>query len=391
MYQFTQTIILNSLLDVTTGLDKIVEKTIDGNPALDIKRVNVFKKANVSKIFKRAASEPVKGSVTFDLTGTYTAGDIYRLKLYIRLSGSANSYYSNSLVFKGKPLMYEFKVQPNKTSANEVALEAKRVVDKIQTLYGDKWIKARVKDSLLTIEGMDEYQLFTEATIQKLEVPVLGSGIVSYNPEEFIDKIAGVIIPCKEGFGTYTTIIKDLRLPTMEARRFEAVNQEELPIPGVKYNQYTLYYKVDRGLFGGAAIGQQVTSVTTHVFYVAENLVTEFEAFLTKLGTIKTIEQPIAIQSGVSDVTILKAGETKSVTPVLKDVVAGVTTDTTIKWVDAVVNVDWLTVKPSASKVDLIAPDNATGKDRIARVEIKVVNSAGASISQVIKVTQSKS
>ena len=63
MFQYTNTIVLNSLKDVTTGLDKIVLRTIDGADALDIRRVNLFKKANVSKMYKRAASEPVIGIV----------------------------------------------------------------------------------------------------------------------------------------------------------------------------------------------------------------------------------------------------------------------------------------------------------------------------------------
>ena len=260
MFQYTNTIVLNSLKDVTTGLDKFVERTIDGQPALDVRRVNLFKKPNVSKMFKRAASDPVIGNVSFKMT-QQDAG-IYRIKLYMRLSGSQNSYYANDFVFKGKPLVYEFRIASNTTPGANVAAEAKRVIDKIQTLYGDKWIKTSVDEDVLTISGTDEYQLFTEAKLQKLNM-------AANNPltnEVFEDIAEGTIVPCREGFGTYTHILKDLRLPTMESRRFEAVNQEELPIPGMKYNQYTIYYKVDRGLFGGAALGQQVTSMTTHVF-----------------------------------------------------------------------------------------------------------------------------
>ena len=33
----------------------------------------------------------------------------------------------------------------------------------------------------------------------------------------------------------------------------------------MEYNQYIIYYKKDRGLMGGAAVGQQVISQTTHV------------------------------------------------------------------------------------------------------------------------------
>lgn len=284
MFQYTNTIVLNSLKDETTGLDKIVK----GSNYVEVRRVNKFLKSNVSAMYKRAASDPVIGKAEFTITNPGVG--IYRLKLYMRLSGSQNSYYANDFVFKGKPFVYEFRITSASTAAADVAKEIKRVIDKIQAFYGDKYIKVETSDAKLTIHGVDEYQLFTEAKIQKLNT-------AANNPltnEVFEDVIEGTITKSVEGFGTYTHILKDLRLPTIEARKFEAVNQEELPVPGAKYNQYIIEYKVDRGLFGGAAVGQQVTSKTTHVFYVLDSLATEFEAALKDLGTITEIKKPDA-------------------------------------------------------------------------------------------------
>jgi hypothetical protein len=290
MFQYTNTIVLNSLKDVTTGLDKIVK----GLDYVEVRRVNKYLKSNVSAMYKRAASDPVIGKAEFIITNP--GAGIYRLKLYIRLSGSQNSYYSNDFVFKGKPFVYEFKIASDSTSATSVAEEIKRVIDKIQAFYGDKYIKTEVAKDKLTIHGVDEYQLFTEAKIQKLNT-------AANNPltnEVFEDVTEGTITKSVEGFGTYTHILKDLRLPTIEARKFEAVNQEELPVPGAKYNQYIIEYKVDRGLFGGAAVGQQVTSKTTHVFYVLDSLATEFETALKVLGTIHEIKKPGANNEDVA-------------------------------------------------------------------------------------------
>lgn len=290
MFQYTNTIVLNSLKDVTTGLAKIV----GGSDSIEVRRVNKFLKSNVSAMYKRAASDPVIGKAEFTITNP--GAGIYRLKLYIRLSGSQNSYYSNDFVFKGKPFVYEFKIASDSTPATDVAKEIKRVIDKIQAFYGDKYIKTEVAENKLTIHGVDEYQLFTEAKIQKLNT-------AANNPltnEVFEDVTKGTITKSVEGFGTYTHILKDLRLPTIEARKFEAVNQEELPVPGAKYNQYIIEYKVDRGLFGGAAVGQQVTSKTTHVFYVLDSLATKFETHLKVLGTIHEIKKPGADNEDVA-------------------------------------------------------------------------------------------
>lgn len=282
MFQYTNTIVLNSLKDVTTGLNKIVK----GPDYVEVRRVNKYLKSNVSAMYKRAASDPVIGKAEFTITNPGVG--IYRLKLYMRLSGSQNSYYANDFVFKGKPFVYEFRITSANTGAADVAKEIKRVIDKIQAFYGDKYIKVETSGATLTIHGVDEYQLFTEAKIQKLNT-------AANNPltnEVFEDVIEGTITKSVEGFGTYTHILKDLRLPTIEARKFEAVNQEELPVPGAKYNQYIIEYKVDRGLFGGAAVGQQVTSKTTHVFYVLDSLATGFETALKVLGTITEIKKP---------------------------------------------------------------------------------------------------
>lgn len=290
MFQYTNTIVLNSLKDATTGLNKIVK----GSDNIEIRRVNKFLKSNVSAMYKRAASDPVIGKAEFTVTNP--GAGIYRLKLYIRLSGSQNSYYSNDFVFKGKPFVYEFKIASNSITAANVAKEIKRVIDKIQAFYGDKYIKAEATGEKLIIHGVDEYQLFTEAKIQKLNT-------AANNPltnEVFEDVTKGTITNSVEGFGTYTHILKDLRLPTIEARKFEAVNQEELPVPGAKYNQYIIEYKVDRGLLGGAAVGQQVTSKTTHVFYVLDSLATEFETNLKVLGTIHEIKKPGASNEDVA-------------------------------------------------------------------------------------------
>lgn len=366
MFQYTNTIVLNSLKDVTTGLDKIVE----GPDNIEVRRVNKFLGKNVSAIHKRTASDPVIGKAEFNVANL--AAGIYRLKLYIRLSGSQNSYYSNDFVFKGRPFVYEFRI----TSKTDVAKEIKRVIDKIQAFYGDKYIRTEVRGNKLIIHGVDEYQLFTEAKIQRLNT-------AANNPptnEVYEDIIEGTITKSVEGFGTYTHILKDLRLPTIEARRFEAVNQEELPIPGMKYNQYTIYYTVDRGLFGGAAVGQQVTSKTTHVFYVLESIAAEFEAALAMLGTLTTEKKPIFIRSGVKDVNLTKTNTKQDITPVIEE--------GTVTWVDAETEADWIIVTPDVTKVGITGTDIGTGKSRSALVKVIVKDETGAVAAKEITVTQ---
>lgn len=298
MFKWTNTLIVNSNLD-SSGKAKWSAQHADTangvEGSFEFKRVNKFLKPNVVHIYKRAASDPVLGKVTFTMDNRGVGN--YRVALYIRLSGSQNSYYSNDFVFKGKPLMYEFAVKDASATAVDIAKEAARVIEKIQTIYGDHWIKASANDNNLVIEGMDEYQLFTKAEIQKFD-PTLNTALVG---GEFVtiatalpandpdyDGVNTIVKP-KEGFGTYWMILKDLRLPTLEARRFAALNEEELPVAGAKYNQYTIYYCKERGIMGGDAVGEVTKSMTTHVFYVKEDLAAGFETALGNIGTVEAI------------------------------------------------------------------------------------------------------
>jgi len=64
--------------------------------------------------------------------------------------------------------------------------------------------------------------------------------------------------------------MKDLRLPTAENDGPWSITaqQQELPIPGNMYVQYTLHYISCRGVLGGSAVGEVTHSKTTHVFFV---------------------------------------------------------------------------------------------------------------------------
>lgn len=293
MFQYTNTIILNNNLDSsgkpkwTSVTDVPEDKATTENPAkegeLNVKRVMHFFKNNVQAIYKRAANDPVLSTVEFDMANN--GAGVYRVVLYMRLSGSNNAYYSNDMVFKGKPLVYEFSVETDDT-AGDMATKAKNAINKIASLYGDNYITVDAVSGKLKITGTDEYQVFTVAKVQKFD-PNVNSALIG---GEFVDSIEATITNGKPGFGTYTQIIKDLRLPTMEAIRFGGINQEELPILGAKYNQYTIYYCKDRGIMGSDAVGDTVTSKTTHVFFVNTDIATEFETALGNIGTVEEVK-----------------------------------------------------------------------------------------------------
>lgn len=296
MFQFTTTNVINSDKDLTTGKALYEVK----NDTLVVKRVANFKKENIAAIYKAVAVDPENAKVTIDLTGvSATAGDVLRLSIYVGLSqASQDSRYSNDMIYKGKPFSVDFVWQD--TAANS----AKKLVETIKKysllVYGEKLLTASNSGTFITIEATNEYQRFKRVDLEKFEktpdeYPYSGKYTVIKSLSDLASKTSTQLngttegfFAGKEGFGTYSFLLHNLRLPTSARTRAFGINQDETPIVGAKYNQYTIHYCANRGILGLNAVGDTVKSVTTHVFYVKSDLAGAFEALLEQVGSITT-------------------------------------------------------------------------------------------------------
>lgn len=297
MFQFTTTNVINSDKDLTTGKALYEVK----NDTLVVKRVANFKKENIAAIYKAVAVDPENAKVTINLAEvSATAGDVLRLSIYVGLSqASQDSRYSNDMIYKGKPFSVDFVWQD--TAANS----AKKLVETIKKysllVYGEKLLTASNSDAFITIEATNEYQRFKRVDLEKFEktpdeYPYSGkytvikslSNLASKPSDELKNGTTEGFFAGKEGFGTYSFLLHNLRLPTSARTRAFGINQDETPIVGAKYNQYTIHYCANRGVLGLNAVGDTVKSVTTHVFYVKSDLASAFEALLGQVGSITT-------------------------------------------------------------------------------------------------------
>ena len=302
MFQFTTTNVINSNTDVTTGKPLwSSQEAKENTPAsFYVKRVNKFMGPNVVSIYKAEANDPQMAKVTLDLSQINgTDGESYRLSVYIGLTqASQESRYANDLILKGKPFTVDFVW---KTSAAEVAKNLVKIIDKYAVMvYGEKLLNVSYSGVYLTIEAVNEYQRFRKVNIEKFDKEAyFGRG--EYNVVRTLDNLTkkdsnaaltGIVegyFVGKEGFGTYSYLLHNLRIPTPMRTRAFGVNLDENPIIGAKYNQYTIHYCTNRGVLGTNAVGDTVKSVTTHVFYVNQNVATDFEAALAKIGTVLAV------------------------------------------------------------------------------------------------------
>jgi hypothetical protein len=303
MFQFTTTNVINSNVDLTTGkpLWSVQEATEDTPASMNIKRVNNFKGDSVTAIYKAEASDPEMAKVTIDLSQLGAkAGETYRLALYIGLSqASQDSRYSNDLTLKGKPFAVDFIF----STAEKTAEALVKTINKYDVLvYGDKLLKVSYSGTFVTIEATTEYQRFRKVNIEKFDATAhfgMGEYTVVRSLDDLEKKTSNAAVTAteegyfvgKEGFGTYSFLLHNLRLPTSARTHAFSLNQDETPIVGAKYNQYTIHYCTNRGPLGLNAVGHTVKSVTTHVFYVKSDLAADFEAALTKIAPEAGIEK----------------------------------------------------------------------------------------------------
>lgn len=305
----TQTII-NSNLDPdssklngkgtdNTYLFKSGKTNIDGVEvdALKIKRDFVFVKGCVKAIRKRAGynSVPCKATINFldaTLLAALKAGGAKtycRLDIYLGVEGAEPYIYSTPWVQKGMPFWIEFTVK----EADEAATIAKNVADMLKKnhvfLCDKDLINVSVNGAKLVLEGATEYQRFRKIEVSTFDAyDDYAEKVAELDPKD--EDATDIILDerGKNSFGTYSQIIKDLRLPTAANYQWTHIRQVETPIVGAIYNQYIVEYEAPASNDGLHAVGQRMTSHTTHVFWV-KNDSALISAWETALGTIGTV------------------------------------------------------------------------------------------------------
>lgn len=305
----TQTII-NSNLDPdssklngkgtdNTYLFKSGKTNIDGVEvdALKIKRDFVFVKDCVKAIRKRAGYNAVMCKATIDFADTTLlaalkaggAKTYCRLDIYLGVEGAEPYIYSTPWVQKGMPFWIEFTVK----EADEAATIAKNVADMLKKnhvfLCDKDLINVSVSGGKLILEGATEYQRFRKIEISTFDAyDDYADKVAELDPTKTTATDIKLDERGKNSFGTYSQIIKDLRLPTAANYQWTHIRQVETPIVGAIYNQYIVEYEAPATNDGLHAVGQRMTSHTVHVFWV-KNDAELISAWETTLGTVGTI------------------------------------------------------------------------------------------------------
>ena len=285
MFNWTTTTLINEIPN-----NKVVKEGV-----LRIGK-HLFEKRWVECIRKAKGHKMELCEATIDLSKV-NLGDatVARLYIYVGLEGSEESIYANDWYRKGMPLSVSFAV-------GTAAEMGKAIVDTVKTFNVFTKVKKVLDvttdgEGKVTIKGTHEHQRLQKIAIL-VEDPASNLGeekvVAEYEMNRKENEAIAIVNPGVNGFGTYSQLLKDLRLPTAAHNNWLSVQKDEMPVVGAIYHQYIInYYAPSTANPSFTAVGNRSMSETTHVFWVREDLVSDWEAVLATIdpdaGNLETV------------------------------------------------------------------------------------------------------
>lgn len=312
MFKYTHEMILNSLV-AEDGTEKARAIVIpSGNEVsanhmmfrkdmelrkdekgFSIQRFGEYKTRNVlgQKMFKTPGVRGKKSVMTIecdgliakDAEGVYEAG-LYNFTFAIKMPNRFYGEYAhpNYMGFF-KPVMIGFEVSPD-LAADGTKL-AKVIANDLNLVIpaNNKFVYVKAEGSKVILTIPDVYGHFGEYRFERYDPTMCDSCLGEYFSRNVEDKIT--IVDGLEPFCTGQWLIENYRFPSYPNVRYAALNEDEYPIAGALYTEYTFTYCANRIGFGGmSGVGQEVSAVTKHVLFVENSLVDDFEKVIEDAG-----------------------------------------------------------------------------------------------------------
>lgn len=281
MFDFQKEVIINSnLLDDGVNPRFMV---MDG----PVKLFRVLRCADYRKeglvegvIYKTPAEKGQVASAAFNLP---TKEGTYRVVIGITLIGKYLADYAMPWSNFGKAVLAEFEVSAEDLEKTKELQE--KMIKAIEMAIPEnyRYVRVSAEDSdKVLVSCTDSHQVITVAELQEQR------GIScpdSCTEKQYVTVDEAVeVTKNKMEIGTAAWLQENLRFPSYPNIRYAALNEEEYPVNGGLYTQFSFLYCMPRkGLHGQGTVGQALKSVTTHTFYVLSSLVDKFEKDLKKV------------------------------------------------------------------------------------------------------------
>ncbi len=261
--------------------------------ALRIKKVLTIPKEEIcGTVYKRVGRAAVNEEFTvkFNAVGASEEKLVWRFTVVMKQVGAYHPIFQNATTYSRFELPVEVAVAPSETAVS-VATKVEKALKTVFAAKGEKLFGvARAADpgDTLVLTAPEEHTHFVEVKLEAVSTSL--TGFEAHEPRALAQ--AEVTKEGDEGFGTTRWIFKTMRIPTIANTNATALHRDELPIPGVLYNQVTIHQLAERPELGGVnAANEQVSSKTTHVLYLTNDALTALETALGKLGaTVKAAD-----------------------------------------------------------------------------------------------------
>lgn len=281
MFDFQKEVIINSnLLDDGVNPRFMV---MDG----PVKLFRVLRCADYRKeglvegvIYKTPAEKGQVASAAFNLP---TKEGTYRVVIGITLIGKYLADYAMPWSNFGKAVLAEFEVSAEDLGETKELQE--KMIKAIEMAIPEnyRYVRVSAEDSdKVLVSCTDSHQVITVAELQE-QRGISCPDSCTEKQYVTVDK-AVEVTKNKMEIGTAAWLQENLRFPSYPNIRYAALNEEEYPVNGGLYTQFSFLYCMPRkGLHGQGTVGQALKSVTTHTFYVLSSLVDKFEKDLKKV------------------------------------------------------------------------------------------------------------
>lgn len=215
---------------------------------------------------------------------TLVKGDVVRLEVRLHTVGAHLGEFQNALTRNSELFTYEALYDGSATTLADALVSAAKSHRNTSKNFDFEMVNNGGK---LELTAGADYIRFKEISVNKVTINLTGyeaqEDLVAFASNKADTNVA--LTEGMNGFGDTAWLINNFQLPTYVNTNWMALHQDERPVPGKLYNQFTLHAVADRGeLTGMGAVGQKMASKTTHVFYVAADLSAAFEAEVIKCG-----------------------------------------------------------------------------------------------------------
>lgn len=231
-------------------------------------------------IYKTPAEKGQVASAAFNLP---TKEGTYRVVIGITLIGKYLADYAMPWSNFGKAVLAEFEVSAEDLGKTKELQE--KMIKAIEMAIPEnyRYVRVSAEDSnKVLVSCTDSHQVITVAELQE-QRGISCPDSCTEKQYVTVDK-AVEVTKNKMEIGTAAWLQENLRFPSYPNIRYAALNEEEYPVNGGLYTQFSFLYCMPRkGLHGQGTVGQALKSVTTHTFYVLSSLVDKFEEDLKKV------------------------------------------------------------------------------------------------------------